>query len=335
MKLKSDKKRVWLVGHTGLVGSALKRRLIKEDLHILTSSRSEVNLLNQHDVCEWVFRNAPDIVIMCAGKVGGIKANIESPYDFLYENTTILSNVINASHKNNIEKFINISSSCIYPRESKCPIKEDSIGIGCVEPTNEGYAYSKIVGLKLCETLAKQFNKNFFSLIPTNLYGPNDNFNLKTAHVPAALIKKFHKAKVNNEEFVQVWGSGKAIREFLHVDDFADACLYILKNYTSVKPINVGTGKGITIKSFAHIIRDIVGFKGKIIFGNENLDGMPSKVLDTTKLETLGWSSRISLKNGLEDFYKWFVKNETKNNLINFPAQEFSENCKFLKNITL
>ena len=167
------------------------------------------------------------------------------------------------------------------------------------------------------------------------MYCPNDNFNLKTAHVPAALIKKFHKAKVNNEEFVQVWGSGKAIREFLHVDDFADACLYILKNYTSVKPINVGTGKGITIKSFAHIIRDIVGFKGKIIFGNENLDGMPSKVLDTTKLETLGWSSRISLKNGLEDFYKWFVKNETKNNLINFPAQEFSENCKFLKNITL
>ncbi len=329
----TNKKKVWLVGHNGLVGSALLRRLSKENYNILTVERSDVDLLNQLDVEKWLITSKPDVVIMCAGKVGGIKANLSSPYDFLYENTTMLANVVNSSFKCNVEKFINISSSCIYPRNVKNPLKEDIIGTGTVEPTNEGYAYSKLIGLKLCEALAIQYNKNFFSIIPTNLYGPNDNFDLETAHVPAALLKKLHIAKLNNKSFVEIWGSGKAIREFMHVDEFADAFSVILKNYNSVKPINVGTGVGTTIKNFAYLVKQIVGYKGKLIFGNENLDGMPSKVLDVKKLQKLGWRSKTNLESGLKIFYQWYEKKLSENkksNLFNLKKTSRKKNINFL-----
>ena len=319
-KVNLYKKRVWIVGHTGLVGSSLIRCLEKDDCEILTANRSDLNLLNQSDVNKWVKFNRPDLVILCAGKVGGIRANLDHPYEFLSENSLLLINVIDASFKYNVEKLVNISSSCIYPREAPNPLNEKMICSGNVEPSNEGYAYSKIIGLKMCEALAKQYNKNFLSVVSTNLYGPNDNFNLRTAHVPAALIRKFHEAKMRNDKFVDIWGSGGAVREFLHVDDFAEACIFILKNYNSVKPINIGSGKGVSIKEFAYEIKKIVGFKGKINFGNNNLDGMPSKVLDTSSLKKLGWKPKLSLKEGLKHYYNWYRKNfdvKNKNNLIN------------------
>ncbi len=321
-KVNLHKKKIWVVGHSGLVGSSLIRKFESDDCSILTAKKSELNLLDQSEVNKWVLFNRPDLVVVCAGKVGGIRANLDSPYEFLYENSLILINVIHASFKYNVEKLVNISSSCIYPREALNPLNEKMICSGSVEPSNEGYAYSKIIGLKMCEALAKQYNKNFLSLVSTNLYGPNDNFNLRTAHAPAALIRKFHEAKMRNDKFVDIWGSGNAIREFLHVDDFAEACLLILKNYNSVEPINIGSGNGITLREFALEIKKIVGFKGKVNFGNNNLDGMPSKVLDTSNLKRLGWKPKLSLREGLKLYYNWYresIDTKNKNNLINLP----------------
>jgi len=316
-----NKKKVWIAGSTGLTGKAISRRLKLENCKILKTDRNELNLCSQNDVYQWVNKNKPDVIIVCAGRCGGIKANINYPYEFLYENIMIKTNIVFAAFKHNIEKLLMLGSSCIYPRECPQPMSEGMLMSGKLEPTNQFYALSKIIGLKLCESLNIQYNKNFVSVIPCNLYGPHDSFHEINSHVPAALLSKFHKAKISDSKNVKVWGTGKVIREFLHIDDFADACVYILKNYNGKEIVNVGSGKGIKIKEFAELIKETVGYKGKIIFDKKSKDGMPEKVLNVKKINKIGWKSKISLKKGLKLFYEWYLDNQ--NHLRQYNYQNF------------
>jgi GDP-L-fucose synthase len=299
---------IFVAGHKGMVGSAVIRELNKKGYsNILTKDRKALDLTNQKLVEEFFKTAKPKIVIDAAAKVGGILANHENPYDFLLINTQIQNNLIQSSFKNNIETFVFLGSSCIYPKFSKQPIKEEYLLTDELETTNQWYALAKIQGVKLCEAIKRQFNKNYFSLMPTNLYGPNDNFDLNSSHVIPALIRKFHEAKENHSDDVLLWGTGSPFREFLHVDDLASAIVFSLENKPVHNLLNVGSSKEISIKELALTIKEIVGFSGEIKWDTSKPDGTPRKLMDSSKLLDLGWKPKIDLKSGLQATYKYYL----------------------------
>ena len=311
--------KIYVAGHNGMVGSAIVRKLREKSfINIVTRSSSELDLTNQQSVHAFLQEEKPDNVVIAAAKVGGIHANDSYPAEFIYQNLMIETNLIHGSYLAGVNNLLFLGSSCIYPKESLQPIKEEYLLSGRLEPTNEPYAISKIAGIKLCESYNRQYGTDYRSIMPTNLYGPNDNFHLENSHVIPALIRKFHEAKVENKPFVEIWGSGKPMREFLHVNDMADASIYImdldkrmLENETDpmLSHINIGTGTDITIKDVAQIVKEVVGFYGKIIFNAKMPDGTKRKLLDVSKIESLGWKSTIALKDGLKETYAWFLEN--------------------------
>jgi GDP-L-fucose synthase len=305
--------KIYIAGHKGLVGSAIVRRLKKAGYNnLIHKTLKELDLVNQREVDNIFCKERPEWVFLAAAKVGGIMANIKNPSEFLYENLMIECNTINSAYKYGVEKLLFLGSSCIYPRDCKQPMQENYLLTGKLEPTNEGYALAKIAGIKLCEYYNKQYNKNFISLVPSNVYGIGDNFDLNNSHVMAALIRKFHEAKVRKLPIIKIWGTGKAKREFLYVDDLADACLYFMENYNAKELpsfINIGTGEDITIKKLVELIRGIEGYEGEIIWDASKPDGMPRKVVDTTVSHKLGWKAKTSLDEGIKRTYMWFLKN--------------------------
>lgn len=299
-------KRVWVVGHRGMVGSALVRRLQEEGCDLQTVPRSEVDLTSQADTANWMRKARPEAVFIAAARVGGISANARYPAEFLVENLLILVNVIKAASELGVEKLMCLGSSCIYPKHAEQPIREEALLTGSLEPTNEAYAIAKIAGMKLAAAYAEEYGHRFISVMPTNLYGRNDNFDLDHSHVIPALIRKMHEAKIAHRDSVVVWGTGTPRREFLHVDDLADACVFLMKRYESPKPINIGSGEEITIGELAFLIADIVGFRGHIVFDSLKPDGAPRKLLDCSRLCALGWAPSIGLRTGIEDLYdRW------------------------------
>lgn len=300
-------KRVWVAGHGGMVGSAVVRRLEKEDCEILTVARADLDLKNQAETQAWTMRAKPDAVVLAAAHVGGILANARFPADFLYDNLVIETNVIDAAFRAGAAKLLFLGSSCIYPKFASRPIREEALLTAPLEPTNEWYAIAKIAGIKLCQAYRKQHGCDFNAAMPTNLYGPGDNFNLETSHVIPALIRKAHEAKIQSHKELVVWGSGKPRREFLHVDDCADAIAFLLKNYSGAEHVNVGRGEDVSIDTLAQTIVEIVGFEGKITHDLSKPDGTPQKLLSTEKLDGLGWTAKIGLKDGLRATYAWFV----------------------------
>jgi len=314
------KKTIFIAGHNGMVGSAIHRRLQSEkELVIITKSRKELDLISKPKVESFFDAHNIDQVYLAAGLVGGIVANNTYPKDFLYQNLNIVSNIIEASHQHEIQDLLFLGSSCLYPRLANQPMQENQLLTGHLEPTNEAYAIAKIAGIKLCESYNKQFGRNYRSVIPTNLYGPNDNYHPKDSHVLAALLRKFHTGKISNAKEVIIWGTGKPEREFLYVDDLADACVYIMnleeeiyrKNiHPSCSHINIGTGKDCSILELAQLISDVVEFKGEITFDTSKPDGMPKKLLDVSLLSKLGWEHSTNLTQGLEKTYEWFLNNQ-------------------------
>lgn len=301
-------KRVFVAGHRGMVGSAIVRRLAAEDCEILTVGRDGLDLLDQAGVRRWMADHRPDAVVMAAAKVGGILANDRFPADFLYENIELQTNVIEAAFRSEVGKLLFLGSSCIYPKFAPQPIPEDALLTGPLEPTNEWYAIAKIAGLKLCQAYRRQHGVDYISAMPTNLYGPGDNFHLESGHVIPALMRKAHEAKQAGHKSLQVWGSGKPMREFLHVDDAADALVFLLKTYTGESHINVGTGQDITIAELARTVASVVGGDAKITFDTTKPDGTPRKLLDVSRLFATGWRPRYSLRSGLEQTYAWFLR---------------------------
>ncbi len=300
---------IFIAGHRGLVGGAAVRKLRAEGFaRLLTRTRAELDLTNRHGVEEFFAREKPAIVVVAAAKVGGIKANKDRPVEFLLENLQIQNNLIHAAHTHGVRKLLFLGSSCIYPKHAPQPIPESALLGGPLEPTNEAYAIAKIAGIKLCQAYAREYGANFISAMPTNLYGPNDNFNLDTSHVLAALLRKAHEAKANGAREIVVWGSGTPRREFLHVDDLASACLFLLRNYDSPEIINIGTGTDLTIRELAELICDVVGFRGELTWDRSQPDGTPRKLLDISKIESLGWKPRIPLREGIAQTYKWFTE---------------------------
>tara|TARA_B100001559_G_scaffold131484_1_gene110638 strand:- start:29 stop:997 length:969 start_codon:yes stop_codon:yes gene_type:complete len=302
-------KRIFVAGHTGMVGSAIVRLLNNIDCEILTVSSQEIDLKQSSKVDKWFDEHRPDAVFLAAAKVGGILANSQYPADFLIDNLSIQNSVITNAFKYKVKKLMFLGSSCIYPRNAKQPIKESSLLTGILEPTNEAYAIAKIAGIKLCQFYRKQYGVDYVSVMPTNLYGPGDNFHPKNSHVVAALISKFYEAVKLNKEEVILWGTGKPLREFMHVDDLAEGLIFLMENYSEHEHVNIGTGKEISITEFAKIIKNISGWKGKIKFDDSYPDGMPRKVMDINKISKLGWHSKIELKVGLKQAYKWFIDN--------------------------
>ena len=300
-------KRVWVAGHRGMVGSALLRRLEREDCVPITVDRKDVDLTRQHQVEAWMSEARPQAIFLAAAKVGGIVANDTAPADFLYDNLAIATNVIHAAAATGVEKLLFLGSSCIYPKLAPQPLKEEALLTGPLEPTNEWYAVAKIAGLKLCQAYRHQHGYDFVSAMPTNLYGPGDNFDLQSSHVIPALIRKAHEAKVSGASELVIWGSGTPRREFLHVDDAADALVHVMSQYSDDMHINIGTGRDITIRDLAELIADVVGFKGRIVMDTTKPDGTPRKLLDIGKLAALGWQPSIDLKKGLESTYAWFA----------------------------
>jgi GDP-L-fucose synthase len=297
--------KIFIAGHNGMVGSAIKRRLEKEGYHnLVLRSSKELDLRNQSAVAAFFGQEKPDYVFLAAAKVGGIVANNSYPAEFLYDNLMIQSNLIHHSYLNGVKKLMFLGSSCIYPKMAPQPLKEDYLLTGLLEPTNEAYAIAKIAGIKMCDAYRKQYGCNFISVMPTNLYGPNDNYDLTTSHVLPALLRKIHEANENNNEKVVVWGTGKPLREFLHVDDLADACYFLMQNYDEPGLINIGVGKDISIFELANLIRTIVGYKGDIFFDATKPDGTPRKLMDVSKLKRLGWKAKISLEEGIKNVYQ-------------------------------
>jgi len=309
MNYKLTNKKVWVAGHNGMVGSAVLRRLLQEDCEIITVPKNKLDLRNGGLVLKWMKKNQPEIVIVAAGKVGGIHANSHYPADFLYDNLMIEANIIHSAWKSSVNKLLFLGSSCIYPRNTSQPITEENLLTGELEPTNQWYALAKIAGIKLCQSYRHQYDVDFISAMPSNLYGPGDNFHLENSHVPAALLSRFHNAKINNKEETMVWGSGSPQREFLYVDDLADALIYLLKNYSDSSHINIGVGEEISIREFAYKIKECVGYNGKLIFDKTKPDGVQRKVLDISRLTNLGWSPRFTLDQGLKEYYEWFKDN--------------------------
>ena len=305
---KSEK--IFVAGHRGMVGSALIRRLESEGFsNLLVRDRSKLDLKNESAATKFFAQEKPALVILAAAKVGGIKANSDFPVEFLLDNLRIQNNVIHAAYENGVRKLLFFGSSCIYPKFAPQPIPETALLSGPLEPTNEAYAVAKIAGIKLCQAYAREYGANFISAMPTNLYGPNDNFDLETSHVLAALLRKAHEAKTRKDRKLIVWGSGKPRREFLHVDDLAPACLLLLGKYDSPEIINVGCGEDISTRELAELICDIVGFKGELSWDATKPDGTPRKLLDITKLRALGWEPSIPLRDGIARTYEWFLAN--------------------------
>lgn len=297
---------VFVAGHKGLVGSAIVRRLAAAGVEAVTADRKELDLGNQAAVNDWFKDHRVEQVYLAAAKVGGIHANDVYPADFLYENLVIQSNVIHAAWQSGVQKLLFLGSSCIYPRLAPQPIAEDSLLTGPLEATNEWYAIAKIAGIKLCQAFRKQYDFDAIAVMPTNLYGPGDNFDLENSHVLPALLRKFHEAKMSGAKTVPVWGSGEPRREFLHVDDLADACVFLMQNYSNADIVNVGWGKDISIGELANLIKTETGFDGDIEFDTSKPDGTPRKLLDTTRLSGLGWQPSIELSDGIRSTYAWY-----------------------------
>jgi GDP-L-fucose synthase len=297
-------KNVWVAGHRGMVGSAVCRQLEKEDCNIIKAGREELNLVNQAEVNDWMNTVKPDAIVLAAGKVGGIQANNNFPVDFLYENLMIEANVIHAAHLNKVKRMLFLGSSCIYPRLADQPIKENSLLSGALEPTNEWYAIAKITGIKLIQAYRKQYGYDWISAMPTNLYGPGDNYDLNSSHVLPALLRKFHEAKISKSSEVTVWGSGKPLREFMHCDDLANALLFLLKNYSGYEHINVGSGDEVSIRELVNVIAKVVGYDAKIVWDNSKPDGTPRKLMDTSNLNNLGWKNSQPLANRISHTYE-------------------------------
>ena len=299
--------KIYVAGHTGLVGSALMRKLKSEGYtNIVTRSYEELDLTDQRATRQFFKKERPEYVFLAAAKVGGIQANSTYPADFIYVNLMIECNVIKASHEFGVKKLLFLGSSCIYPKMAPQPIKEEYLLSGYLEETNEPYALAKISGLKMCQYFNKQYGTNFISVMPTNLYGPNDNFDLNTSHVLPALIRKFHEAKINNAPYVEIWGTGTPRREFLYVDDLADACLFLMKNYSGNDFFNIGTGEDVTISELAELIGEVVGYNGELRFDTSKPDGTPRKLLNVTRIHEAGWRHKTSLKAGLKTTHEWF-----------------------------
>ena len=304
-------KTVFVAGHRGMVGSALVRRLAREDVELLTVPRREVDLRDQAAVFNWFAKARPQVVFLAAAKVGGIVANNTLRAEFIYDNLIIATNVIHAAHVNGAEKLMFLGSSCIYPKLAAQPLREDSMLTGPLEETNEPYAIAKIAGIKMVEAYRSQYGSDFISVMPTNLYGPGDNYHPEYSHVVAALIRRFHEAKLSGAANVVVWGTGTPRREFLYVDDMADACIHLMKTYSQADLVNIGSGEDITIADFARLVADTVGYSGKISFDPSRPDGTPRKLLDVSRLAKLGWRARTSLKEGIKLAYQAYL-NETK-----------------------
>jgi len=298
---------IFIAGHRGLAGSAILRKLTTEGFtRLLTRNRTELDLTNRGAVEKFFDRERPAIVVVAAAKVGGIKANNEQPVEFLTENLLIQNTLICAAHESGVRKLLFLGSSCIYPKHAPQPIPESALLGGPLEPTNEAYAIAKIAGIKLCQAYDREYGTNFISVMPSNLYGPNDNFDLETSHVLAALLRKAHEAKFSGAREIVVWGSGKPRREFLHVDDLASACLFLIQNYDSAEIINIGTGTDLTIRELAELICEVVGFRGELTWDKSKPDGTPRKLLDISKIESLGWKPTIPLREGIARTYDWF-----------------------------
>lgn len=306
--------KIYLAGHRGLVGSAIHRKLSAEGFrHIITRTSRELDLRHQAAVAEFFAAEKPEYVFLAAAKVGGILANNTYPAEFIYDNLAIQINVIHQSYLHGVKKLLFLGSSCIYPKVAPQPMKEEYLLSGVLEPTNEPYAIAKIAGIKMCQAYNRQYGTRFISIMPTNLYGPNDNFDLQTSHVLPALIRKFHEAKVNRQPFVEIWGSGTPRREFLHVDDLADACLFLIQRYEGSEILNIGVGEDITIKNLALLIKEIVGFEGELRFDPAKPEGVPRKLLDVSRLHSLGWKARIPLREGIAATYRWYQESEAAN----------------------
>jgi GDP-L-fucose synthase len=301
--------RIFVAGHRGLVGSAIVRRLQGEGYaNILLRTRSELDLADQRAVQEFFEAERPDYVFLAAARVGGIMANDTYPADFIRDNLAIALNVIDASWRAGVEKLLFLGSSCIYPKFAPQPMREEHLLTGVLEPTNEPYAVAKIAGIKLCQSYNRQYGTRFISAMPTNLYGPGDNFDLQTSHVLPALIRKFHEARESGAPDVTIWGTGTPRREFLHVDDLAEACLFLMRNYDDGEIINVGVGEDLTIRELAELVREVVGYQGEIVFDTGKPDGTPRKLLDTGRINALGWRPRISLRDGIAATYRWYLE---------------------------
>lgn len=308
-----ENKKVWVVGHNGMVGSALCRLLRNIECELLVLERSKVDLRQRFSVDAWVESSKPDLVIVAAAKVGGILANSQQPVTFLNDNLQIQDSVINACANHSVEKLLFLGSSCIYPKHAEQPIEELSLLTGRLEPTNEWYAIAKIAGVKLCQAYQQERGLDFISAMPTNLYGPNDNFDPISSHVLPGMMRKFHEAKQNGDSKVAVWGTGNPKREFMHVDDLAIACLFLLSKYNGTEPVNVGSGQEVTISKLASLIGESIGYEGKIEFDKTKPDGTPRKLLSSEKLQGLGWQASIDLESGIESTYQWFLENELGN----------------------
>jgi len=304
----SAKRRIWIAGHRGMVGSAIQRRLAGENVEPVTVDRAELDLRDQEPVRQWVAKAKPDIVIVAAGTVGGILANDSYPADFLFDNLAIETNVIHAAHLADVEHLIFLGSSCIYPKLAPQPLVEEALLTGPLEPTNEWYAIAKIAGIKLCQAYRRQYGRRYISVMPCNLYGPNDNFDLSTSHVLPALIRKFHAAKVSGKAEAVIWGTGTPRREFLHVDDLADAVVFLMDRYDGAEPVNCGAGFDVTIRELAEMVAGVTGFEGKLLFDKTKPDGTPRKLLDSNRLAALGWRPQTSLEDGIRAVYRWYVQ---------------------------
>jgi GDP-L-fucose synthase len=302
-------KRIWVAGHRGMAGAAIVRRLQRESCEIVTAARSELDLLRQAEVDEWMADAKIDAVFLAAATVGGIMANATRPAEFLYENLAIETNIIHAAWRTGVKKLLFLGSSCIYPRMAEQPMSEEALLTGALEPTNEWYAIAKIAGIKLCQAFRRQFGCDFVSVMPTNLYGPGDRYDAQRGHVVAALIIKIHAAKMADSPTVELWGSGTPRREFLFSEDLADACIFVMKNYSGEMFLNVGTGKDITILELAQSIATVIGWKGTFTFDRSKPDGTPRKVMDVSRLRALGWSAPTDFESGMKEAYKWYLSN--------------------------
>ena len=307
--MSSNRPRVFVAGSTGMVGSAICRRLLLEEYPVIRHQGHRVDLRNQSAAFDLIKNLNPQWVFLAAARVGGIYANNAFPAEFIYDNLMIQSNIINACYEMNVEKLLFLGSSCIYPRMAPQPMKEEYLLTGPLEPTNTPYAVAKIAGIVMTQSYRRQYGANFISVMPSNLYGPFDNFDLKKSHVLPALIRKFHEAKVAGTDFVEIWGSGDVLREFLHVDDLADACVFLMKNYNDLEIINIGSGKDLSILDLAKLIREVVGYQGELKFQPAMPNGVNRKLLDISKISSLGWKPSISLREGLESTYRWYLEN--------------------------
>jgi len=304
------KARIYVSGHTGLVGSAIVRRLEREGFgNLLTATRAQLDLRDQAAVNAWFEANRPEYVFLVAGTVGGILANSTRPAEFIYDNLMIHGTAVHAAHLTGVKRLLYLGSSCIYPRECPQPMKEEHLLTGTLEPTNEPYAIAKIAGIKLCQAYRRQYGCDFISAMPTNLYGPNDNFDLNSSHVLPALMRKFHDARREGKKEVEVWGTGSPRREFLHVDDLADACLFVFRHWNEDIHVNIGTGEDMSIRELAELVRYVVHPAAKLVWDDSKPDGMPRKLLDVSRLHALGWRHSIGLRDGIESTYRWFVHN--------------------------